>query len=155
MAAKVKLHDLVEGLEFESDIQSSYVDRETGEVLVIMKEFLSYAEEEAAPEDSAPQWQVDAYQEALQVVQNPDRYLRVPSQFEIHEYSIMEDFCHSVEDQKIRNELLNAIRGRGAFRYFKDTIYRYGIQDSWDTFRDEALRDIAKEWCEDNGIAYE
>jgi hypothetical protein len=155
VAAKVKLHDLVEGLEFESDIQSSYVDRETGEVLVIMKEFLSYAEEEAAPEDSAPQWQVDAYQEALQVVQNPDRYLRVPSQFEIHEYSIMEDFCHSVEDQKIRNELLNAIRGRGAFRYFKDTIYRYGIQDSWDTFRDEALRDIAKEWCEDNGIAYE
>ena len=50
--------------------------------------------------------------------------------------------------------LFVALRGRGAFRYFKATVRRLGIADDWYAFRDQAFEEIAVAWCEDNGIAF-
>lgn len=66
----------------------------------------------------------------------------------------MERFCLSTEDDELRETLLNAIRGRGAFRYFKDTIHHRGIQDDWYDYRNDALKTIAAEFLEMEGIAY-
>ena len=66
----------------------------------------------------------------------------------------MERFCLSVDDEDMRDDLCNAIRGRGAFRSFKDKIHEYGIAEDWYQYRDAALRDIAVTWCEAHGIAY-
>ena len=73
---------------------------------------------------------------------------------DIHEYRIMERFCSSIEDDDMRDDLCQAIRGRGAFRYFKDRIHAYGIAEEWYRYRDEALREIAVAWCEEHGIPY-
>jgi hypothetical protein len=48
--------------------------------------------------------------------------------------------------------LLNAIHGRGAFRYFKDKIHELGIADQWYTYRDEQYREVARDWCEQHDI---
>ena len=37
----------------------------------------------------------------------------------------MREFAESVEPERLSDELQNAIRGAGAFRYFKDTLRRY------------------------------
>jgi hypothetical protein len=50
-----------------------------------------------------------------------DRFRKLPSKFEVNEWQIMEDFSLSVKSDRIREDLLDAIQGRGAFRYFKDT----------------------------------
>jgi hypothetical protein len=85
----------------------------------------------------------------------PSRELRdTTDRFEIHEYSIMERFCLSVDDEDIRDDLCDAIRGRGAFRRFKDRIQAYGIAEDWYRYRDEALREIAMAWCEEHDIPY-
>lgn len=78
----------------------------------------------------------------------------LPDKYDINEYSIMENFCFSLDNEKIMNELLYAIRGRGAFRRFKDKVQRLGIQQQWDNFREEAFKEIAIEWCEYNNIPY-
>ena len=39
----------------------------------------------------------------------------------------------------VRQELLEAIHGAGAFRMFRSTIRRLGIEKSWYLFREEAL----------------
>jgi Uncharacterised protein family (UPF0158) len=83
-----------------------------------------------------------------------DHYLPLPDRFEIHEYSIMERFCLSVDDEDIRDDLCDAIRGRGAFRRFKDRMQMYGMVEEWYRYRDAALRKIAMAWCEAHGIAY-
>jgi Uncharacterised protein family (UPF0158) len=88
-------------------------------------------------------------------VLDSEDWLALPTKFEIHEYAIMEEFCWSVEDPSLREELLNAIRGRGAFRYFKDTIRRHGVEDEWYRYREDALEKKAIEWLEGHGIAYE
>ena len=66
----------------------------------------------------------------------------------------MERFCSSVDDEDMRDDLCNAIRGRGAFRRFKDMIHAYDIAEEWYQYRDAALREMAIAWCEAHGIAY-
>ena len=66
----------------------------------------------------------------------------------------MEDFCGSIRNDRVSNALYSAIKGRGAFRRFKDAIIRFGVEDDWYRFREEALRKIAIEWCEDNEIMF-
>ena len=36
----------------------------------------------------------------------------------------------------------------------QDNIHKYNIAGDWYKFRDEALKRIAVEWCEDNEISY-
>ena len=52
----------------------------------------------------------------------------------------------------IRAELSRAIHRAGAFRNFKDTVRRLGIESAWFACRAEALRKIALDWCEKNQI---
>lgn len=66
----------------------------------------------------------------------------------------MEEYCLEIEDDNIREAMYSSIKGRGAFRRFKDNINRFGIEEHWYKYRDEAIKRIAIEWCEGNGIRY-
>ena len=66
----------------------------------------------------------------------------------------MREFAESVEQGRIRGELLDALHGSGAFRHFKSTLRRHGIEPAWWEFRDQALREIAIEWCDENAICW-
>lgn len=89
-----------------------------------------------------------------QEVLSEDYYISLPSQFDIHEYSIMEKFCLSINDDNLQDIMYSSIKGNGAFRRFKDNIHRYHIAEDWYKYRDEAIKQIAIEWCEDNEIRY-
>lgn len=99
-------------------------------------------------------WQQEIIKLAQQILDQPDNFIELPSKFAIHEYEIMERFCLSVEDEAISNTLYQAIKGRGAFRRFKDNIHRYQLAEAWYKYRDEALAEIAKSWCEQHRISY-
>jgi hypothetical protein len=152
MTGQVKLKDIIGGLEFQSDERSSYLNLTTGEVVSITDEELHAAEEEQPLEDF-PDWQHDAIRIAGEILAT-EHYLPLPDRFEINEYSIMERFCLSQEDDDMCDDLCHAIRGRGAFRRFKDRIQAYGIAEAWYRYRDGALREIAVAWCEAHGIQY-
>ena len=79
----------------------------------------------------------------------------LPTQYEINEYSMMEEFIETIEDVKLYNQLQIAINGSGAFRRFKDTCINFDIIEAWYKFRDKKYKDIAIEWCNDNNINYE
>lgn len=152
MAVTVKLKDIIDCMEFQSDEGSSYLNTKTEEVVSVTNEELRAAENEEPLEDF-PEWQRDVIRIAIDILETDD-YLPLPTKFDIHEYSIMERFCRSIEDDDICEELCNAIRGRGAFSRFKDRIHEYGIADAWYKYLDGALREIAIAWCEENGISY-
>jgi hypothetical protein len=151
-ARRVKLSDLIEGMDFQSDEQSSFLNLTTGEVVAITDEELRAAENDESLADF-PEWQHDAIRIARDIVET-EHYLPLPDRFDIHEYSIMERFCLSVDDNDLRDDLCDAIRGRGAFRRFKDRIQAYGMAEEWYRYRDAALREIAMAWCEAHGITY-
>jgi hypothetical protein len=149
---QVKLSDLIEGMDFQSDERSAFLNLTTGEVVSVTDEELRAVENDAPLEDF-PAWQHDAIRLAGEIVET-DHYLPLPDKFEINEYRIMERFCLARDDEDMREDLCNAIRGRGAFRYFKDRIRAYGITDEWYQYRDAALQEIAITWCEAHGVAY-
>jgi hypothetical protein len=152
MAGQVKLKDLIEGLEFLTEEGSSYLNTTTGEVVYVTTEELQAAEEEQPLEDF-PEWQHDALRIARDIVET-EHYLPLPDRFEINEYQIMERFCLSVDNEDLRDDLCDALRGRGAFRRFKDRIQAHGIAEAWFRYRDAALREIAMAWCEAHGLQY-
>ena len=99
-------------------------------------------------------WQKDEWEVAKRIV-STGRFQKLPTKFEVHEWEIMQDFSHSMESDTVREGLLYAIHGAGAFRHFKATLKRHHIESVWYRFRTEALRQIALDWCEENHIAWE
>ena len=151
MAVQVKLKDIIEGLEFLTEEGTSYLNTTTGEVVYVTTEELRAAEEEQPLEDF-PEWQHDAIRIAGEIIET-EHYLPLPDRFEMHAYQRMERCCLSVDDEDMWGDLCDAIRGRGAFRRFKDRVQVYGMAEEWYRYRDAALREIARAWCEAHGIA--
>ena len=79
----------------------------------------------------------------------------LPDRFEIHEWSIMQDFGESQSDPEISGRLLDTIHGPGAFRFFKAELRNIGLENAWYSFRENAFQQIAIRWLEGNGIPYE
>lgn len=152
----VKLKEIVDEMEIQMDEYRKLLNKETGVIVTVGTEELSIAEESEDGEDfsSYPDWQQDSIKEALDVIENWDNYIGLPDKWDIDEYSIMEEFCLSIKNEKLSDKLYYAIKGRGAFRRFKDAIIQYGIEEDWYKFRDEALKDIAARWCTANEIEY-
>ena len=152
MKAVVNVYVIVDEMEGLNDQLTGYLNILTVELITLTSEDIMFAEEGESL-DELPEWQREVVQEASKVL-NSDDYIELPSQFDIHEYQIMEDFCYDVEDEELSAKLLNRIRGRGAFRNFKDAIHEYGIADDWYAFRAAAFKQIAVDWLEENDIPY-
>jgi len=67
----------------------------------------------------------------------------------------MRRFCYTIDDEALREELLNAIHGSGAFRMFKDVLRRNDLEDEWFAYKNEVFKEIAIQWCKENEIEYE
>jgi len=154
MAATVRLNDIVDALEMQFDESSSFLDLDTGRIETVSHALLREAEEFGDAEPDLPTWQKPEWEIAKRIV-STDRFQELPTKFEVHEWAIMQDFSRSVEPESISEDLLNAIHGPGAFRNFKDTLRRHGIEKAWFAFRTEALRQIALSWCKENQIVWE
>ena len=144
MPIPVKLRDVVNQMDTLSDEASTYLNRRTGEMVFVSEECRRAAEEPDELDD-LPDWERQGMPEIEEALRSDD-YLVLPGKYEIHEWSIMEEFAHSVDDEAASDELLTALHGRGAFRYFKDTVRRLGILQDWYRFRDEAFKEIARDW---------
>ena len=100
MKTIVSIKDVVNETDVLNDEHSAFLNRHTGELVTLSIEELSAAEEDDNI-DEYPEWQQDMIIKAKEVI-NSDDYLPLPSKFDIHEYNIMEAFCCSVVDDKIR-----------------------------------------------------
>jgi len=154
MAIRVKLDDIIEGLESQSDESHSFLDKRTGEVVSISDEEMQAAEDDEPIEDF-PDWQQDLVRIAKEIIDETGNYIELPTKFDIHEYSVMEKFCLSLNDDEMCDTLYSLIKGSGAFGRFKNAIHEYDIADDWYKYRNDALKEIAIEWCQEKGIEFD
>ena len=107
MPAKVSLRDIVEAFDMQSDGFLSFVNIETGEVETVSREVMGVAEESEKGEDyekgDDPQWDL-----AVKIASAPN-YKGLPTQYDIHEWSIMEEFARSPASERMSGELLDAL----------------------------------------------
>ena len=55
---------------------------------------------------------------------------------------------------KAQEELAYAIRGKGAFRRFKQSVRFHGLEQRWYDYLAQAYRDLAIRWCAEEGLEY-
>lgn len=133
----INLDIIIEALEMVDDESTQFFDRETQDTVLLSP-------------------YTDDYEELAEAIENDfnDRYIRLPSRYEINEYGMMEDFIDDLPDGEQKYTLSMAINGRGAFRRFKDTVIRFGLDKQWYAFRDRQYANLARRWCEENDVEY-
>ncbi|MBX3749248.1 MAG: hypothetical protein KF897_04085 [Opitutaceae bacterium] len=154
MTPAAKLMDLTIALDLDSEEMSAWLDRQTGQVVWVEREVMEAAESgENAPEaEGMPDMEKAQWMAANGIAAGDDRYLALPTKFDFHEYRYMERFIGTVKDAGQADELWRAIKGRGAFRFFKHTAERFGLLDDWFSYRDEAMNRFMLDWAEANGV---
>lgn len=153
MPATVLVDDILDALEMQSDESSSFLDLDTGEVETVSRDLLRDAEQ-SDEEPDLPAWQKVEWEIAKRIV-STGRFRKLPSKFDVHEWAIMDEFSRSLNDEKVRENLLDAIHSAGAFRNFKSVLRRHRVEARWFAFRAEALKKIAVEWCDEHHIVWE
>jgi hypothetical protein len=136
---KIDLKQVIFAVESASEAFQEYFDTQTGETVALADPFITGERDEALAE----------------LIENsPGRFLPFPSKYEIHEYRIMADFVDELRPSAAREELTGAIRGKGAFRRFKNGIRYHRLEQGWYDYLAQAQREIAIRWCEENGVEY-
>jgi len=136
----VNLKRVIDTVESANEVYTAFYDTQTGETVYLPDEIITGERDEALEElvENAP----------------TGRFLRFPTKYDIHEYSIMEGFVYSLPSGAARQELINAICGRGAFQRFKNGIRYHRLEQQWYDYRDQAYREIAIRWCQDQELEY-
>ena len=93
MSLPVSLDEVVDQLQMQMDETTVYLHEETGELLMVQDREARKADalaEGEIDEEELPEWQQDVLPKVHDAVHEPE-WLALPSQWDIHEYEIMEE----------------------------------------------------------------
>ena len=137
----IPLKQVIQAIEEASEVFTSFWDTKTGRTVYLADPLMT----DMTEEDKAL---------AAAIEDTPERFLRFPTKYEIHQYRIMEDFIDQLAPGKAQAELVHAIRGKGAFRRFKQSVRFHGLEQRWYDYLAEAYRELAIRWCDEEGLEY-
>lgn len=173
---RVKLDDLADALDMGNMEMSAYLDLETGEIVYVSDEARRELDAvyEAMPDDSgqmSDEEQQAAFTVALEEYGPVNvgeeelidadavdrglgtRFIALPEADTRESYRDMEAFIETATAPRFQQRLDRAIRGRGAFRRFKDELFdEPDERERWFAFKQERLRDRVREWLTDERI---
>lgn len=153
MSVPVKISDILDASDSSGDEIHYWLDRETGRVEMLTEEILGAARDNGKDRNH-PEWMLEAIELAYCIEAAPERFAEFPDRFEINEWRLMEEFTRTIADTAITRDLDRAIHGKGAFRRFNSALDRNDLWTDWNAFKQEALLDLACEWCQQNNIPY-
>ena len=146
----MNVQDVVRELEVP-DEATVYLNENTGEFVLVTDELEGALDRDIK---DVPEWERDLLPKIKEALES-EHCIPLPDRFEIHEWSIMQDFSESQSDPEISARLLDAIHGPGAFRFFKAELRNIRLDNAWYSFRENAFQQIAIQWLDENGIPYE
>lgn len=99
-------------------------------------------------------WQKEALREADRVDQDFGvRYIAIPRADSDKAYCDMEDFISTVQNNRLQDQLTEAIRQHRPFRRFKDVLEDYPEErERWFNLSNSRIHERALEWLKDQGI---
>ncbi len=151
---KVKIDDIIDAVDFDSDMSESFLNIKTEQVCMFTDEELRAAENNVDLSDSA-EWYCEAVASAKHYLENQDDFLSLPEKYDFNEYRIIEKFIARVVISKQSAMLSQSIHGKGAFRRFKTMLEKLGLIDEWYKYRGQQLRKFVEFWCKENKIDFE
>ncbi|CAN7502062.1 UPF0158 family protein [Paenibacillus sp. LjRoot153] len=148
----VKMEDLISEIELQIDDTFTFINTNSGEVITLTREEMRTVEDEE-PFEKFPDWQRENIEKAISIIEDEDGvFVDFTLRNNFNEYEIIEEFIVRLPDQKNREILDDTIRGRGAFRRFKDRIIELGVDKQWYTYKEGKIRQLVIEWCKEHNI---
>jgi hypothetical protein len=123
--------DLETAFERNAPDTESFLDLRSGEVLTVAQGAIDYAEVRAKVQAAG------------------DSCVRIEPAASREQYKWMERFVAGVTDEALRERLVIAIDGKGAFRRFKDVLLNYPTErERWFSYRGDLLHWHMQKWLE-------
>jgi hypothetical protein len=123
--------DLETAFERNAPDSESFLDLRTGDVVTVAQGAIDYAEMRA------------------KVQTGGEGFLRIEPAASREQYKWMERFVVGVTDEALRERLVIAIDGKGAFRRFKDVLINYPTErERWFSYRGDLLHWHMQKWLE-------
>jgi len=128
--------DLETAFERNSPDTESFLDTRTGEVVTVTEGAIDYTEQRT------------------KVQTGGEAFVRIEPAASREQYKWMERFVAGVTDEPLRERLVIAIDGKGAFRRFKDVLLNYPTErERWFSYRAELLHWAMHKWLEKEQLA--
>ena len=123
--------DLETAFERNASEIESFLDTRSGDVVSVVAGALDQSEQRS------------------KVAASPESFVRIESAASREQYRWMERFVTMVTDPALRERLVIAIDGKGAFRRFKDVLVAYPAErERWFSFRGDLLHWQIQKWME-------
>ena len=135
----IPLKQVIQAIEEANEVFTSFWDTKTGKTVYLADPLMTGETDDAL---------------SAEMETEPERFLRFPTKYEIRQYRIMEDFIDQIPPGKAQEELAYAIRGKGAFRRFKQSVRFHGLEQRWYDYLAQAYREFAIRWCAEEGLEY-
>jgi hypothetical protein len=172
MSATIKIlwADLQHAMEDHSGETEWYLDSQSGEVHLLTLEFSNMLDrlqtEASDPETSLeailadldkPDWIKEELTRILPVYRGrSDAYVPIEPTHSSDAWQDMYAFGQAQEDAHLRDRLLQALDGSGAFRRFKDELHAdLDVRQAWFNYAEALQRTRALKWLSDQGIEAE
>lgn len=153
MTSKVNLNELLEIYAMElDDVKNLYKKNDESIVLISIDDIA--AVENGAKIEDFDEWKEEIILNAIDYINNKDKYIEFPKRTDFDEYSLIEEFIHNCDNKKLEAELNLDINGEDAIRAFKSILYRLELIDEWYEFRDRAFVKFLIKWCNTNDVQY-
>jgi hypothetical protein len=148
-----------------------FLDRETGEIIILSEDIINKAQAilaESYDDDIGdfedvevekvpviPEWMEDEIELALEIfIYEKDRYARIPERNPRYGYDTMKAFARTLEEEALKETLLELLDGKNAFRRFKDSLAPYPKERKlWYGFNAKASRNEIEDWLRSIGIS--
>jgi hypothetical protein len=128
--------DLETAFERNSPETESFLDTRSGEVVTVTEGAIDYAEQRGKVQTAG------------------EAFVRIEPAASREQYKWMERFVAGVTDEPLRERLVIAIDGKGAFRRFKDVLLNYPTErERWFSYRAELLHWAIQKWMEKEQLA--
>ena len=144
--------DLNLAIENDSCAVHYYLDRHTGQVILLTDAALQSAESITDPSSTSDGMAVDSIQqailEAIKVLEDTEnRYIPIPPINSCEKYSDMEEFISLVSDPKIHKQLRRALCGHDSYNQFMRILSQCSTeQQQWSAFRHQRSLVRCNEW---------
>lgn len=126
----------------KTDLWKIYFDIEDGCFVEFSEEYDENQKEESEEE---------VLQRVFEVEDNWQRYVPLPSAYDLDEHAMMHRFALKQEEKAA---LEAALQGSGALRHFRQKTKELGLYEAWSKHRWQEFLSAAEEWCLENGISY-
>ena len=142
---EISLQELAAALE-KTDVLQGYADTRDGRI-ILMGEDESDARAEAASREE------ERMERLLSIEEDWQRYVPLPDIYDAEIRSIMQTFVEKAPE-KARVALEETLHGASSRLRFRRAVQELSLGAAWRAHLSSRLLALARDWCEENAIAY-